>query len=69
MRHKPNTPQTALLGDLIAGAFDEAAQLSADPTEVSRLATRAVVNLLRRIEGNELEAQQTSRIESTFRPD
>lgn len=39
---------TARLGDLIAAAFDEAARYSADPREVSRLATQAVRYLMRR---------------------
>ena len=39
---------TARLGDLIVAAFDEAARYSADPREVSRLATQAVRYLMRR---------------------
>jgi hypothetical protein len=42
------THGTAQLGDLIAAAFDEAARYSADPREVSRLATQAVRHLMRR---------------------
>ena len=34
------------LGDLVVAAFDEAARHSADPREVSRLATRAIKHLL-----------------------
>ena len=45
---KRRTHGTARLGDLIAAAFDEAARYSADPREVSRLATQAVRYLLRR---------------------
>lgn len=45
---KRRTHGTARLGDLIAAAFDEAARHSADPKEVSRLATQAVRYLLRR---------------------
>lgn len=40
--------KTAKLGDLIAAAFDEAARYSANPREVSRLATQAVRYLMRR---------------------
>jgi hypothetical protein len=35
------------LGDLVVAAFEEAAHHSADPREVSRLATKAVVRMLR----------------------
>ncbi len=38
----------ARLGDLVVAAFDEAARYSADPREVSRLATQAVRQLMRR---------------------
>jgi hypothetical protein len=40
--------KTAQLGDLVAAAFDEAARYSTDPREVSRLATQAVTDMLRR---------------------
>ena len=40
--------KTAQLGELIVAAFDKAAHYSTDPQEVSRLATQAVVHLLRR---------------------
>ena len=40
--------KTAQLGDLVVVAFDMAAQYSTDPGEVSRLATRAVMHMLRR---------------------
>jgi hypothetical protein len=43
-----NVQQTAQLGELVVAAFDEAADYSSDPREVSRLATRAVMHLLRR---------------------
>ena len=36
------------LGELVLAVFDEAAQYSPDPREVSRLATKAVANMLRR---------------------
>ena len=44
----PNTRGTAQLGDLIAAAFDEAAGYTSDPKQVSSLATRAVLHMLRR---------------------
>ena len=37
----------ARLGDLIVAVFDEAARYSTDPREISRLATRAVRQLMR----------------------
>jgi hypothetical protein len=42
------TLKTTRLGELITAVFDEAARHSADPREVSRLATRAVRHLMRR---------------------
>jgi len=36
------------LGELVVAAFDKAAQLSSDPREISRLATTAVMRILRR---------------------
>jgi hypothetical protein len=41
-------PETVQLGDLVEAAFDQAAQYATDPAEVSRLATRAVMNMLLR---------------------
>ena len=41
-------PKTTQLGELVAAVFDEAAYYSADPREISRLATRAVAHLVRR---------------------
>jgi len=41
-----NVHKTALLGDLIAAVFDEAACYSTDPNQVSRLATQAVLHIL-----------------------
>jgi hypothetical protein len=38
--------RTAQLGELVAAAFDAAARLSADPPEVSRLATLVVNRVL-----------------------
>lgn len=43
--------ETAELGDLVVAAFDEAALYSHDPSEVSRLATRAVAHMLLRQPG------------------
>jgi len=40
--------RTALLGDIVAAVFDEAARYSREPLEVSLLATQAVSHLLRR---------------------
>jgi hypothetical protein len=40
--------KTAQVGDLIAAAFDHAAQYSNDPDEVSLLATTAVMRILQR---------------------
>jgi hypothetical protein len=48
---RTHAPKTVSLGELIAAAFDEAASYSADPREVSRLATGAVARLLRRTRG------------------
>jgi phage shock protein A len=46
--------KTVQFGELVVAAFDEAAQHSSDPREVSRLATRALKHTLRR-------ARKTSR--------
>ncbi len=40
--------ETAPFGELVTVAFDTAAQYSHDPDEVARLATSAVLDLLRR---------------------
>ena len=45
---RTNVYKTAEIGDLVVAAFDKAAQYSTDPREVSRLATRAVMRMLRR---------------------
>jgi len=45
---RTNNHRTAQLGDLVVAAFDEAAYFSADPAEVSRLATRTVRDMVRR---------------------
>jgi hypothetical protein len=39
--------KTAQLGEVVAAVFDKAAHYSADPREVSRLATQAVALMLR----------------------
>lgn len=44
---KTRTQETAKLGDLIVAAFDEAARYSTDPKLVARLATCAVLEMLR----------------------
>jgi hypothetical protein len=43
-----NGQPTVQLGDLVVAAFDTAAEYSPDPREVTRLATGAVVHMLRR---------------------
>jgi hypothetical protein len=43
---KARSRRTALLGEVVVAAFDGAARYSADPREVSRLATQAVAHLL-----------------------
>jgi hypothetical protein len=45
---KTNVHKTVQLGELVVATFDEAAHYSADPREVSRLATQAVMNMWRR---------------------
>jgi hypothetical protein len=44
---KTDVRKTAQLGELVAAVFDSAACYSADPREVSRLATSAVIAMLR----------------------
>ena len=39
---------TVQFGELVVAAFDKAAQSSSDPREVSRLAARTVLHILRR---------------------
>lgn len=39
-------PKTVPLGELILTVFDNAAQYSSDPREVSRLATQAISHML-----------------------
>ena len=43
--------KTAQLGELVVAVFDEAARYGTDPEEVSRIATRAVMHMLRRARG------------------
>ena len=45
---RTNVHKTVQLGDLVVATFDEAAQYSTYPREVSRLATKAVMHMLRR---------------------
>jgi hypothetical protein len=45
---KTGNDKTAELGDVLAALYDEAATLSADPKVVTRLATRALADLLDR---------------------
>jgi hypothetical protein len=42
-----NASRTVEFGDLVVALFDEAAHYSTNPREVSRLATRAVMRVLR----------------------
>jgi hypothetical protein len=44
---KTQIQQTVPLGDLILTIFDEAAQFSRDPAEVSRLAAQTVARMVR----------------------
>lgn len=44
---RTNTNGMIRLGDLVAAAFDEATHHSSEPKEVSRLATLAVMHMLR----------------------
>jgi len=44
---RTDTHDRVQLGELIAAAFDDAAQLSKDQREVSRLATELVIHMLR----------------------
>jgi hypothetical protein len=39
--------KTVTLGELVVAVFDKTAECNTDPREVSRLATQAVVSLLR----------------------
>jgi hypothetical protein len=50
---RTDTHKTVRLGDLVVAAFDKAAQHSSDPREISRLATRAVMQMLRRARGGQ----------------
>lgn len=44
---RTNKHNTVQLGELVAAAFDNVAQYSTDPREVSRLGTELVVHILR----------------------
>jgi hypothetical protein len=43
---KTQIPNTVALGELILTVFDKAAEFSADPREVSRLATQTIAHML-----------------------
>ena len=43
---KIQTPKTVALGELILAVYDKAAEYSADPQEVSRLATQTLSHIL-----------------------
>jgi hypothetical protein len=45
---RANVRRTVQLGEVVVAAFDMAAQHSTDSREISRLATKAVVQMLRR---------------------
>lgn len=45
---RSRTYKTTPLGELVVAIYDEAASYSADPREVSRLATRTVTRMVRR---------------------
>ena len=46
MNEETETRTTAQIGELIAAVFDAAAGYSADPREVSRMATLTVMHIL-----------------------
>jgi hypothetical protein len=48
---RTNVRKTVQLGELVVAAFDKAAQFTTDAQEISRLATRAVMRMLRRARG------------------
>ena len=64
-----NAHTTVQLGDLVAGAFDWAAQCNPDPRNVSFLAASAVEHILRRA-GKESASSHVSWLEALgdFRP-
>jgi hypothetical protein len=43
---KTQTPKTVALGELILTVFEKAEEYSADPREVSRLATQTIAHML-----------------------
>ncbi len=55
---KTRVVQTVPLGDLVVAVFDAAARHSADPEEVSRLATRTVAHLLRDARGTKAPSSE-----------
>ena len=48
---RTHAQKTAQLGELVVAVFDQAAQYGTDPEQVSRMATRAVADMLRRARG------------------
>jgi hypothetical protein len=44
--NRAQIPKTVALGELILAVFDKAAEYSADPREVSRLATQTISHML-----------------------
>ena len=51
---RTHTYKTAQFGELVVAAFDVAAQYSTDAHEVSRLATKAVVQMLKHARGTSI---------------
>ncbi len=58
--------RTALFGEWIAAAYEQASRFSKDPVEVSRLATVAIAELLER--GHPLRSRATGLELSAARP-
>jgi hypothetical protein len=58
--------RTALFGEWIAAAFEQASRFSKDPAEVSRLATVAVAELLK--QGHPLRSRATGLELAAVRP-
>lgn len=55
---KTTCRRTTQLGEVIAAVFDEAAEYSHDPREVSWLANRAIANIIRRPGGAQSARKQ-----------
>jgi hypothetical protein len=62
---RTDTHNTVQLGELVVAVFDSAAEHSTDPREVSRLATEAVVGLLRRAQETSPSARRLPSLERT----